>query len=163
MKPSAIWTMPAFLENYTLHDSALYEIRARSSAELLIFIDWDLHWNKTISSAYNLLVIRFATTYWTQWRTGAWEQPTLDGATSEVISQTEREQMLNDKRFDLRAYQNERDDIQAPMMDAGLTRTIFNFVNWGECEILHSAKVNFACFDENGNSGEIHFEKAAGV
>ena len=162
LEQSAVWTMPAFLETYTLHDSALYEIRARSSAELLVFIDWDLHWNKTISTAYDLLVIRFAANYWTR-RAGAWEQPTLDGATSEVVSQIEREQMLNDERFDLRAFQNERDDIQAPMMDASLTRTIFNFMNWGKCELLHSAEVSFACFDKTGNLGEIPFGKSAGV
>lgn len=155
--------MPAFLQAYTLHDSSLYEVRTRSSAELLVFINWDLHWNKTISPAYDLLIIRFAANYWMQWRAGAWEQPTLDGATSEMVSQIEREQMLNDKRFDLRAYQNERINAQAPMMDESLTRTVFNFMNWGECEILHSAEVSFTCFDKSGNAGEIPFDNIISV
>ena len=161
LKQSAIWNMPSFLETYTFHDSSLYEFRVRSSDDLLVFIGWDLHWNKAIPSEYNLLVIRFAKHYWAKWREGAWWQPTLDGATSKVVSQAEREQMLNDERFDLRAYQNERDDIQAPMMDASLTRTVFDFMNWGECEILHSAEVSFACFDESGSLGEIPFENKA--
>jgi hypothetical protein len=160
---SAIWNMPSFLETYTLHDSSLYECHVRSSADLLVFIDWDLYWNKAISSEYNLLVIRFAKNYWVKWLEGAWRQPTLDEAKSEVISAAEREQMLTDERFNLRAYQNEHNGFQAPMMDASLTRTVFDFMNWGECEILHSAEVSFACFDESGNLGEIPFEDAANL
>jgi hypothetical protein len=163
LKQSSIWDFPSFLETYTLHDSSLLEFRVRPSADVLVFIDWDLHWNAKIPSEFNLLVVRFVRVYWAKWLEGAWQQTTLGGATSKIVSEAEREQMLNDKRFDLRAYQNERDDIQAPMMDATLTRTVFDFVNWGECEILHSAEVGFACFDESGNLGEIPFEKAASV
>ena len=55
LKQSAIWNMPSFLETYTFHDSSLYEFRVRSSDDLLVFIGWDLHWNKAIPSEYNLV------------------------------------------------------------------------------------------------------------
>jgi hypothetical protein len=61
---AAVWDMPSFLQAYTLHDSSLLEIRVRPSADLLVLIDWDLHWNSTIPSQYNLLVIRFAMPYY---------------------------------------------------------------------------------------------------
>ena len=68
---------------------------------------------------------------------------------------------LEDERFDLKAYQNEHSGFQVPMMDVSLTRTVFEFMNWGGCQILHSADVSFACFDESGNLGEIPFENKA--
>ena len=151
--------MPSFLERYTLHDSDLLEIRIRPSADMLIFINWDLHWNKEISSEFNLLVIRFNLVYRTKWLEGAWHQNTLSGAESKVVSEIEREQMLDDKCFDLRAYQNQRSDIEAPMMNASLTHTTFEIMNWGGYEVLHSAEVDFFCIDEFGNLGEIPFNK----
>ena len=158
LEKSAIQEMPSFLEQYDLHDSDLLEIRVRPSADLLIFINWDLHWNKAISPKYDLLVIRFKLVYWAKWLEGAWQQNTLVGAKSKIVTEVEREQMLDDKRFDLRAYQNQRSDIEAPMMDTSLTRTVFDVMNWGEFEMLHGEEVSFACFDEFGNLGEIPFK-----
>jgi hypothetical protein len=68
--------------------------------------------------------------------------------------------MLNDNRFDLRAFQGGKDEIQPPMLDTSLTRTVFEFVNWGECEVLHNREVVFACFDSTGNFWEIPFSSA---
>jgi len=160
LEQAAVWDMPSFLKAHTLHDSSLLEIRVRLSADLLVFIDWDLHWNSTIPSQYKLLVIRFVMPYWAKWLQGSWHQPTLGGATSSVISKIEREQMLNDDRFDLRAFQSGKDEIQPPMLDESLTRTVFEFVNWGECEILHGRDVGFACFDNAGNHWEMPFSNA---
>jgi hypothetical protein len=157
---AAIWDMPSFLKAYTLHDSSLLEIRARPSADLLVFIDWDLYWNSVIPSQYNLLVIRFVMPYWAKWLQGSWHQPTLGGATSSVVLESEREIMLNDDRFDLRAFQGGKDEIQPPMLDASLTRTVFEFINWGECEILHGGEVAFACFDDAGHPWAIPFSDA---
>ena len=156
LEQSAIWNMPSFLNAYTLHDSSLLEFRIKPSDSLIVFINWDLHWNKNISPEFDLLVIRFAKVYWMKWLEGAWQQPTLDGAESKIISESEREQMLDDSRFDLQAYQNQNND--APMMDENLTHTVLSSMNWGKCEILHGQEVSFGCFDELGKVGQIKFE-----
>ncbi len=156
MEKSAIWNMPSFLNAYTLHDSSLLEFQVKPFEGLIVFVNWDLHWNKNISPEFNLLVIRFTKVYWMKWLEGAWQQPTLASAESRIISESEREQMLNDSRFNLQAYQNQNND--APMMDVTLTSTVLNLMNWGKCEVLHGKEVSFGCFDELGNAGQIKFE-----
>ncbi len=82
LEQSATWNMPSFLNAYTLQDSSLLEFLVKPSDGLIVFIDWDLHWNKAISPEFNLLVIRFAKVYWMKWLEGGWQQPTLSGAES---------------------------------------------------------------------------------
>lgn len=153
--PASLWDMPSFLEQYTLHDSQLQEVRLIPGAGLLVLIDWDLHWNAIIPQPYNTLVIQFKVPYVTNWHQGAWHQSTLEGATSIKVSNEEREKMLNESAIDLRALQQGTDEIQPYMLDDTLTRTVFEGMNWGALEVLHNQQVCFTCFDNSGNTWSI--------
>jgi hypothetical protein len=145
------WEMPAFLQAYTLHDSVLEEFRHSPSGGIAIVIAWDLHWNRNIPQNYRKLAIVFPLPYSLTWTQGSWYYATLDGGTSESVPLIEREQMLADGSVEIRAFQNERDEIQPCAFDESLTRTVFQGINWSRITILHNRKVHFLCFDEAGS------------
>jgi len=149
------WDMPAFLGAYTLHDSHLVSVEILPWIGALVSIQWDLHWNRVVPSDHESLVIRFSTPYSVRWTQGAWHQSTLSGAKSEPISTSGREAMLESGEFDPRAYQGKRSDIEAPMFDGSLTRTVFELMNWSALTIVHSERVQLACLDKNGNNWQV--------
>lgn len=144
------WDMPAFLEAYALHDSHLVSVEIQPQLGILVSISWDLHWNRAVPPEHAALFIRFASPYSMRWSQGAWNQSTLSGARSALVSTAEREAMLDSGEFDLRAYQGKRSDIEPPMLDATLTRTIFELMNWATLTIVHGERVQFACLNTNG-------------
>jgi hypothetical protein len=149
------WDLPSFLAAYTLHDSALAEVRLEQSDGLLVLIQWDMHWNKRVASQYQNLVIGIPMVYSVQWSQGGWNQNTLSGAASERVSAEERRQMLEDGSVELRAYQNARDEVPPPFEDEGLTRTTFESMNWSRLTVLHGGDVRFLCLDDEGRAGRI--------
>jgi len=152
---AAAWDLPSFFAAYTLHDSALVEVRLEQSDGLLVLIDWDMHWNKLVLPEYGNLVIGIPMIYAVQWWQGGWNQNTLSGATSERVSAEERRRMLEDGSVELRAYQNAKDELPPPFDDEGLTRTTFKSMNWSQLTVLHGGEVRLLCLDDEGRAGQI--------
>lgn len=149
------WDLPSFLAAYTLHDSALAEVRLEQSSGLLVLIDWDVVWNKRVPLQYQNLVIGIPTVYSVHWSQGGWNQNTLSGATSERVSAEERRRMLEDGSVDLRAYQDAKDGLAPPFDDEGLTRTTFESMNWSRLTVLHGSDVRLLCLDSEGHAGPL--------
>lgn len=155
-KPEAVaWDMPPFLAAYTLHDSALAEVRLEQSDGLLVLINWDMHWNKRLLPEYRNLVIGIPLVYSVQWTQGGWNQDTLSGATSEPVSEEERRRMLENGSVDLGAYQGARDAIPPPFEDEGLTRTTFESMNWSRLTVLHGSNIKLLCLNDAGRAGHL--------
>ncbi len=153
--PESFWDMPSFLRKYTLHDSALIQVRITPHAGVIALICWDLHWNSIVPPGYDTLAIQFTIPYLVNWNQGAWYQSTLDGATSYAVTEAEREKMLYESPVDLNAFGKGEDEIQPYMLDDTLTRTVFEGMNGSRAEITHSGQVCFACFDDSGNAQSI--------
>jgi hypothetical protein len=145
------WDMSSFLMAYTLHDSVLDEFRHSPLGGIAIVIDWDLHWNRTIPENYRKLAIVFPLPYSLTWSQGSWYYATLDGAISESVPAAERTLMLSDGSVEVRAFQNERDEIQPCAFDESLTRSVFRGINWSRITFLHNREVRFLCFDQAGS------------
>lgn len=152
---TAAWDLPAFLATYSLHDSGLMETVVDQWHGLLALIQWDMHWNRRVESQYQNLVIYIPTIYSVDWVQGSWKQSTLCGAESVRVSQEEREQMLANGSVDIRAYQHAKDEILPPFNDEGLTRTIFQSVNWSRLTVLHGNDIKLLCMDDECNTGHI--------
>jgi hypothetical protein len=150
---STAWDMPSFLAAYTLHDSSLAEVRLTRSDGLLIFIDWDMHWNRKVRQEYNNLIIGIPMVYSVAWSQGGWSQSTLGGATSERVAESERNAMLENGTIELRAFQGAKDEIPPAFEDEGLTRTTFDRMNWSRMTILHGGEARFLCLDDHGKAG----------
>jgi hypothetical protein len=149
------WEMPAFLSAYTLHDSALIEVRLEQSDGLLVLIEWDMHWNKRVLPQFRNLVIGIPVAYSLEWKQGSWNQNTLSGANSARISADERRQMLENGDIELGAYQGAKDEISPPLEDEGLTRTTFRSMNWSRLMVLHGKDIHLLCMDDEGRAGEL--------
>jgi len=147
-----VFPLPEALEKFTLHDSGMLHIVQLPVGMLFVSIDFDIIWNQAVPKEFSLLVIRFACPYRYVWREGSFELNTLGDATSSVVPEEDRIRMLDDSDFDLRAYQGDSDDIQAPWDDEGLTLTTFRYVNWGRFEVLHGLDTRIRCFSPNGDS-----------
>jgi hypothetical protein len=152
---SVTWDMPSFLAGYTLHDSAFVEARLTERDGLLILIDWDMHWNRKVRPQYNRLVIGLPVVYSVSWSQGGWRQSTLSDATSQRLTEHERNQMLERGDIDLGAFQGSRDELPPPFDDESLTRTIIEWCNWTRLTILHGGEARLLCLDDAGAAGEL--------
>lgn len=153
---AASWSMPEFLDIYTLHDSHLMVWRTISvpSHSTVILIDWDLVWNSAVPPSFYHLLTRFPVLYRTDWKEGSWQDTTIADAESAKLSDNERIVLLEDNRHCARAYQG--DDawplaIQHPAMDEAVTRTHVLGISWFKLELLPSALAQFVCVNDNGD------------
>lgn len=146
----AALTMVGFLERFTLHDSWIKEIVSDSSGQVTLTIGFDLHLNNAVPRGYNTLFLHVDRVYSLLSIQGAWSQPSISGAQSEVLDGLERDGLLDSADFDLRAYPGTRDHFPHPAFDDTLTRTIVSLVNWGRIELLHGASVRGVVVNEAG-------------
>jgi hypothetical protein len=149
------WDLPSFLSAYTLHDSGLAGVRLEPTGGLIVSIEWDVFWNKRVGPRYQNLVIGIPTVYSLRWSRGGWNQNTLNGATSPRVSAEERRGMLEDGSVDLRAYQGAADELAPSFEDEGLTRTVFELMNWSRLTVLHAGDVRLLCLDDQGRPGTL--------
>ena len=151
--PEALWDMPSFLKHYTLHDSGLIEVRITSyHTGVIALVNWDLHWNSSVPQGYDTLAIQFKVPYSVNWNQGTWYYSTLDGATSCLVTEEEKEKMLYADSIDLKEFGRSEDEIQPSVLDDTLTRTTFHVMNLSSAEVIHNEQVCFACFDSSGNA-----------
>ena len=149
------WDLPSFLAAYSLHDSALAEVRLDPWAGLLLLVQWDMVWNPQVPTDFDRLVIGIPAVYACSWSQGGWHQTTIAGATSAVVAAAEREQMLADGSVDLRAFQGPRDEILPAFDDPTLTRTTLDGGNWSRLRVSHGGAVSFLCIDAAGRAGPL--------
>jgi hypothetical protein len=146
-------SMPWFLERFSLHDSALYDLSIGTMCQAFAEVGFDLHWNPSVPGGFESLWIRFDMPYRMISTQGGWNQNTLAGATSSVLSLEEREALRESGAFDRNAFQHSGTShgFTFPPDDQTLTRSSFELVNWGKVEVLHAGPVRFAVTDAAGS------------
>lgn len=150
----ATMTMPVFLERFTLHDSWIKDVVVWPyGGQVTLTIGFDLHWNDSVPDGFDTLFLHFDRAYSQRFVLGAWAQQTISDASSQVLSEEERDELLRSAEFDLRAYQGARDKIPHPAYETTLTRTVFSLMNWGLVECLHGSSIR--CIVANAGGSQV--------
>ena len=80
-------TMAVFLERFTLHDSWIKDVVVwPCSGQVTLTIGFDLHWNNTVPGGFDTLLLHFDRVYSQRSMHGPWIQPTINDASSTVLS-----------------------------------------------------------------------------
>ena len=141
-------SMVLFLERFTLHDSDYVRMTA-GDGDVVLDMWFDLIWNQMVPGEYGRLLIRFECVYVLKCVTGNWDQTTIGDALATVLSESEREKMLESSDFELGAYGSEL-NREHPTFDESLTRTEITMINNCVIELLHGGAVRAVVMNDKG-------------
>ena len=147
-------TMPAFLAEYTLHDSYWIGLYVQPNRKIIAVIRFDTYWSKgrvffpgSFVADWPILLVRFARAFRIDLN-GLEEGETIGNATSIRLDSSQREQML-EREISRSA---DVDILGEYILDEDLHRTLFEDIYGGQVDVWHSAEVNLLCFNRQKES-----------
>lgn len=151
-------SMPAFLSQYTLHDSPWIGFWF-GAAEPIALIRWDTFWHKeqipfpgNNVADWPILIMKFTRLY--QYLVSTRKDlddftlgEVIETAESEIVEPQQREALLADS-LQLKGFS---DDYREQFLDEALYHTIFQGAYRQQIHLFHGGEVKFLCLDRAGS------------